>query len=67
MREISEQFRHEICKRQSEISVLISVKTTTEETKLQAENRDLKQKPQDLESCYISLIKTSIATIEQRN
>ena len=67
MREISEQFRHEISKRLSEISVLISGKTTTEETKLQAENRDLKEKLQYLESCYISLIKRSIATLEQRN
>ena len=55
MREISEQFRHEISKRLSEISVLISGKTTTGETELQAENRDLKQKLQDFESCYVSL------------
>ena len=55
MREISEQFRHEISKRQSEISVLISGKTTTEETEFQAENRDLKQKLPDFESCYVSL------------
>ena len=41
MREISEQFRHEISKRRSEISVLISGKTTTEETELQPENKDL--------------------------
>ena len=54
MRGISEQFRHEISKRRSEISVLISGKTTREETELQAENRDLTQKLQDLESCYIS-------------
>ena len=55
MREISEQFRHEIRKRLSEISVLISGKTTTGETELQAEKRDLKQKRQDFESCYVSL------------